>query len=392
MAVGKDLMTLFMLTHWGACFWYLAAKIDTSGDNWIQAYIRDFPESGLGLDSPGHLYLRSLYNSVSIMYGGTCADGYMPITDAEHLMAVFLVIGGATSYAYAIGGICGFVENRDRATKEFHVAVDNMNLFMSDHAIPRELRVQTRAFFQRARPVLRSQFYNETLSTCSPDLRAKIVLQMHSHWFDKLAFFKAGPIKEQHQFIMALAVALKTEVCAQGDVVIHYGELCNKMWIVYKGLCACLGKIMASKSIMGQDMILSLTDHRLWRRHYQANALTFCQLYLLTYKEFENVLDSEDLPKTRLAIRKAAIRICFCRTIVAVANSEKMRNEVQGVGNADRKNSQKLVVEHQLELENVTSVDVSQQAQHLREENEQLKKQVAELSACLARATAMSLK
>jgi hypothetical protein len=48
---------------------------------------------------------------------------YMPITDAEHIMAVLLVIGGATSYAYAIGGICGFVEKRDKATKEFHVAV-----------------------------------------------------------------------------------------------------------------------------------------------------------------------------------------------------------------------------------------------------------------------------
>ena len=112
-------------------------------------------------------------------------------------MAVFLVIGGATSYAYAIGGICGFVENRDRATKEFHVAVDQMNLFMADNGISRELKLQTRAFFQRARPVIRAQFYTETLRTCSPQLRAKIVLQLHTHWFEKLTFFNTGPEAEQ---------------------------------------------------------------------------------------------------------------------------------------------------------------------------------------------------
>ena len=69
MAVTKDLLALLMLTHWGACFWYLAGTMDTTGDNWIKAYIRDYPDSPVAANqqSPGHIYLRSLYNSVSIM-------------------------------------------------------------------------------------------------------------------------------------------------------------------------------------------------------------------------------------------------------------------------------------------------------------------------------------
>jgi hypothetical protein len=115
------------------------------------------------------------------MYGGTNAAGFEPSTNAEYAIAIILCVCGATSYAYAISGMLAYVDNKDKGTKAFHSLVDQMNMFLRDQRMPNEIRQRTRPFFQQAQSVIRSQFYNGPLRTCSAQLRMDIVLEMHHH-------------------------------------------------------------------------------------------------------------------------------------------------------------------------------------------------------------------
>jgi CRP-like cAMP-binding protein len=319
----ENMVLLTMLTHWGSCFWYLAASLQSEGENlnWIQRLkLEDAAVS--------EVYVRSLYNSVSIMYGGTNAGRFEPSTTAEFIMAIYLCICGATSYAYAISGMLSYVANKDKATKSFHAMVDSMNMFLSDQRMPKEIKERMRLFFQQAQPVIRAQYYNEPLRACSTQLRMDIVSEMHHHWFQHVKFFNVGiPGGERKDFMMAISFALQMRLYAKGERVIHEGELCDQLYVILKGLCALLGRVLTYGTVLGEDMVLCL-HHREWRRHYTAVALCFAQLYMLNHDDFKNLLEREDLPVTRIVVRKHALRLCFCRTMVAVASSKELQGQV----------------------------------------------------------------
>jgi hypothetical protein len=88
-------------------------------------------------------------------------------------------------------------------------------------------------------------------------------------------------------------------------------------------------------TVLGEDMVLCL-HHREWRRHYTAVALCFAQLYMLNHDDFKNLLEREDLPVTRIVVRKHALRLCFCRTMVAVASSSELQKQVSELLNEHR--------------------------------------------------------
>ena len=51
-------------------------------------------------------------------------------------------------------------------------------------------------------------------------------------------------------------------------------------------------------------------------------ALLPIQCYVLNSRILERILQEDDLVETRAAIRKAALRLCFVRTLVLVAQSQ----------------------------------------------------------------------
>jgi hypothetical protein len=249
MGLVEKMLILTMLTHWGACFWYLAAVLQVDANSWVE-------RMQLASTPLRERYVRALYNSVSIMYGGTNAGEFYPSTNTEYTVAVVLCVCGATSYAYAISGMLSYIDNKDKATKSFHSMVDSMNMFLSDQRMPQAIKERTRLFFQQAQPIIRAQFYNDPLRTCSSQLRMDIVLEMHHHWFQNVKFFnKDIPPREKQDFMMAIAFALEMRLYAKGDRVIKEGELCDQMYIVIKGLCTLLGRVLTAGTVLGEDMV-----------------------------------------------------------------------------------------------------------------------------------------
>jgi hypothetical protein len=65
---------------------------------------------------------------------------------------------------------------------------------------------------------------------------------------------------------------------------------------------------------------------------------------MLQHDSFKLLLEKEDLPVTRVVIRQHALRLCFCRTMIAVASSTDLQTQVHALlaehrGKAPRQNS-----------------------------------------------------
>ena len=117
MSVAKQSLMVVILLHWNACLWFFAATISDpdDGGTWIDGLsAADEPIKEMHHTSQ---YLRSLFNSVSILYGGTCADGFVPNTDVEFGVAIVLCSISAAFYGYALGGICAYFDAKVREVK-----------------------------------------------------------------------------------------------------------------------------------------------------------------------------------------------------------------------------------------------------------------------------------
>lgn len=323
MAVLKNFAVVVVLMHWGACLWYFAATLvdDPATSTWTKDIAEGENKAADEVDA-SWFYLRALFNSVSILYGGTTADGFSPRNDIEYVFAITLQSIGAACYAYALGGVCDYISNRDLATQEYHQKVDNMNSFLRSENIPSKLKYRARDFFRHAKSVIRSRYYTSTLKMMSPHLKGDIVAQMHHGWFNSVRFLQHSPDSERATFVTEMALALKMEMYAAMDRIVRPGELCEQMYIVYWGMCGLLGRVLSSGKMIGEDLILNM-HHPGCRRSYTCTALTFVQLYVLRSDALRTILSGEDLVETRQLVRKAALRMCFCRTVVMVAQSQE---------------------------------------------------------------------
>ena len=77
------------------------------------------------------------------------------------------------------------------------------------------MRKRTREYFRHAQGVIRSRYYNKTLSMVSPTLKGELIGQMHHGWFEKVKFFQSADKSEKQFFLTSLAMALHMEMFAQ---------------------------------------------------------------------------------------------------------------------------------------------------------------------------------
>jgi len=330
-------ITLVTLCHWGACMWYVAAFVED--DPSCDARIVTIPGTGEVLEgcpswvtntgvrgTPfGNRYSYSFYFAVTVLFSGGPAGDMMPQNMTERMCLTFLIAVSGSIYAYVIGAVCGIISQQDMATKIFRQSMDHLNLYMGENRLPQTMRVRMRNFFLRAREMHRERFYHETLQIMSPTLRGEVLAMTQGDWIQKVPFFCGAPPKEQRDFMSALVLCLKTELFAQQDMVVQEGELCNDMYIIQRGLVACLGRVLSRGRLVGQDMVLSRWK---WRRQYSARALTFVEVQKITNEDLARTLDDGDFPFTRHNIKRSAMRLCLCRGVLLAASKIQAQQEI----------------------------------------------------------------
>ena len=316
----KWLMTILTLCHWLAAAWYLTTTVELSTDkgamdNWRSKY--DDGVTGIW-DS----YITSLYWSVM-----TCTTiGYgdvTPETDAERVVSIIAMCLGSAMYAYIVGNICGVIATMDQASTEFHATMDDLNLYMNENNLPRDLRIRLREYFMYCRHQQRQKYYQGLLTKMSPALRGEVTVFINRAWIDQVPFFcrKASSSlsiqithAEHNQFITEISMKLNALAFAPQELIIKLGEPASAMYIVQKGVVAKQGQVLSQGRFFGEDIIM-----KAGRRPYLVRALTFVDCFSLRKKDLERILESADYSGMRKKIRRAALCESFKSNFIRLA-------------------------------------------------------------------------
>lgn len=271
-----------------------------------------------------------------------------------------------------------FVIASTRAPDEldFQSTVDQLNQFMHNECVPRELQIRLREYFFHTKHVRATAKAQKLLQLMSGTLRAEVAWELNERWLAAIAFLNEAP----KAFLVQLSLRLSPLVFAPN-------ELCpaDQLYIIHRGLalyngqllgvgrvwCASCAAITLSvppffaplpklsrpllpkgfcvlprppslspplapppprpsprplpsthRTRRGEDMILG-SPHL--KGTADARALTF--LDVLTIGQSELFVIAEAFPVTRRQIRSYAIRLALKRTLLREARLRKQAEE-----------------------------------------------------------------
>jgi potassium voltage-gated channel Eag-related subfamily H protein 7 len=251
--------------HWLACLWMLVPKLEESKVDWVTKYYGVSKLDGvygtLTEDEDGNetdFVVDPLYQSSMRMYV-TCAYwammtlstiGYGDVTPNTQMELMTGIIGmgvGASLYAYAVGGICGILSNRDPISSAFHDSLECLQSLTREYHLPLSFKRELNDFVWRSNFLFRERSYRDFYHLLSPGLRDFLVSYLHRDWIQKVALFQKLPSAQRGRFLARIAMAMDSKAYPANEVLVRPGDPLEAMAIVKYGI---LTKTMSSMTSM----------------------------------------------------------------------------------------------------------------------------------------------
>jgi len=301
----RMLLLLLLWAHWQACLWALGSSF-MDGRTWVTEFENTWEGADSTRPDPLDLYSAALYWSVmtltSIGYGAM-----LPITTGERILcSIYMIISGMI-WTYVIGTAAGIAATLDPNGVLFHTTMDQLNEFMRERTLPKDMRLRLREYFQFARQVHQVTDDTELLAKMSPMLQGTVALASNKRWLDRVWFFKTlGDTREELEFIAAIARHLQIKAYA-----VHERLPIGQLYVLRRGLAVKLWRFLGAGKVWGEDMILDspeLIDHA------QAVAITFVEVYTLTREDLDDQM--ELFPSCKAKVVRAAKKIATTRAVL----------------------------------------------------------------------------
>lgn len=225
-------------------------------------------------------------------------------------MATGAMLVGSSIWAYIVGSICGVVSSLDAQTLQFRRTMDELNYFMKDEHLPKEMRQRLREYFHQRRALTKALSYQNLLVQMTPSLRQEVAFHINRRWLRHVTWFQ----RASKDFVSAVAVHLVPAVYAPKELV-HGDEFS----IVVRGVAAKDGRILTQGDTWGDDIILASSE---FRRATPARALTYLEVKSMSQDDLGTVLDA--FPEEAHRIRKIANRLLLRRAFIQEAQRRRL--------------------------------------------------------------------
>jgi len=305
---GIKLLQLFFMiiivAHWQACLWAgVATYIDQtpgSDPTWIDTYRAN--QLDLGMEVGGFdIYVAALYFSVmtltSIGYGDM-----IPVNTTERMVCAVSMIISAVSWTYVLGTAAGIAATLDPNNVVYQTTMDQLNHFMRQRHLPREMRLMLRDYFAAAREVHQVSGDAELLAKMSPLLQGTVACCANKPWLDKIWFLRnMDQTREERDFVADLSMKLRTAAFVANERL-PLGQL----YILRKGMVTRLWRFLGQNAVWGEDVLLDSSELMC---HAQAVALTYVEVFTLSPTQFAEVAELNPMPmrKVRARMRRMTV-------------------------------------------------------------------------------------
>ena len=324
MKVWYLIIALAFVAHWQACLWALVSIYMKDGGQptWVGAFL-DSQEAIGQPAGPWDVYISALYWSVMTLTSIGYGDFY-PHNSVERLLSVFYMSISGVTWTYAIGQAAGIAATLDPGRIMYETTMDQLNYYMTERKLPKEMRITLRDYFQMARHVHQSSDDSALLAKMSPLLQGTVALAANKKWVDSVAFLRGlGSTRSEREFIGELAKRLELSAYV-GNERVPLGRL----YILRCGMIVRMWRFLGAGRVWGEDFLLApdfeMVDHA------QAVALTFCETFSLTRANFDAAAQyyEEPMEYIRRFVKKFRLKRALLNYLVVEKAHGKLKSFV----------------------------------------------------------------
>jgi voltage-gated potassium channel len=231
--------------------------------------------------------------------------GYGDITphrDLEYVFSILVMLMGASTYAFIIGNIASLASNLDAARAAFFNRTEAISQYLRSRQVPPRLNDQVRDYYEYLWARHRGVKEEVLLEDLPASFRLNLLQYLTRDLLDKVPLFKyCSPVLRNE-----LLMSLKTETYAPGVMIAREGEIGKEIYFLSHGKVEISSE--DGKDIHGTledgdyfgDLSLILKE----RRTASVKALTYCEVFILTKRDFDQIRN--EYPEFREVLKKVS--------------------------------------------------------------------------------------
>ena len=293
--VIKYFVSILLLIHWLACFWFYSAfAARFPADSWVV---------GAGIQGADAIsqYVRSLYWTITTM----TTVGYGDITPgrtAEYVLAGLIMLMGASLYAFIIGSIASLLNSIHAAKNRHWDRIESVTEFLREHRAPAKLNEEVRNYYEHVWERHRGVDRNRMLDDLPPPLRLNVLLHLTETIRNTVPLFRHSSSLLRD----ALLTSLESRTYTPGSLIAQEGDRGNSIFFIAEGTVEIVSvaneKSYGTMSEGDYFGFMSLTLGE--RRTASIKALSYCEVLVLDRSRFNQI--KEEFPEFADVLKKVS--------------------------------------------------------------------------------------
>lgn len=288
-------VVIMLVAHIAACSWFLtAAAASFPAGNWAE-------KAGIVGAAPLDQYVRSLYWTITTMTTVGFGD-ITPARTAEYLVAMIVMLLGASLYAFVVGSIASVLSALNAERTRYRDRLQSLMLYLQQRGVSSELHQRVRGYYDYLWAKHRGVTETELLKDLPQSLQIDIKTQVARNILQHVPLFEfCGPVLRDE-----LLGALKLETFDPGSTVVRDGEIGRDIFFVVDGrLTVRAGeKETAIAQLEAGEYFGYLSVVLNERRTASVIADGYCDLLRLRQEDYNAIMES--YPEFRDVLAKAA--------------------------------------------------------------------------------------
>lgn len=284
--IAKFLLMVALTVHWFGCCWWAIGESDGTGDNWVRT-VRLLPGTDLESSQRRSQYIASLYwvimTVTTVGFGNIVAT-----TTEESAFAIGVMLVGFAMYGFILGNVASLIQSLDVSATAFRNKLESIETYMIQRELGPELRAKIRSYYLYLWSTHQGVDESELLEELPSSLRSEVALFLNREVIQKVPLFEGC----DNNLISALVLRMKPQIYSPGDLVVRKDEIGHEMYFISRGTVevgsegfAEVFATLGPGSFFG-EMALLLDA----KRTASVRTCTYCDIYMLTKSDFDNVL------------------------------------------------------------------------------------------------------
>lgn len=283
----RFLMIIVLVIHWDTCIWYLIhlqTQKDGGSADWLSApNVMLNPRTDLFFK-----YTSGLYTVLVIMSG---FDGKQPISDLQVLWCIASTLVGIVIYTSILGAVRAYIVNADSNAAQFQKKLDGITDLIKALNVNAKVRDKIMSYYDYLWKSRQGLDETKLLEELPDFLRIEVSLYLNRDIIEKVPLFKGV----EKSFISEVVMNLKPRLCLPGSYIIRIGETGAEMYFMSRGKVEVIvgqppnDKVVATLgegAFFGEIALIYAMP-----RVASIRALTYCDLFVLTKKDFDLILE-----------------------------------------------------------------------------------------------------